>query len=127
MSLLYGSNFIGHYDLSGKYFAFFYLFKDTTTLINAEHLIFPTVMEYESCDCMFKNCTSLITAPELPATTVAQSCYIGMFSGCTSLVKAPSILPATSLGVAGNCYTNMFTDCTSLEKAPIIQATTLSG
>ena len=34
---------------------------------------------------MFWNCTSLTTAPELPATTLASECYSGMFNGCTSL------------------------------------------
>ena len=34
---------------------------------------------------MFKCCTSLTTAPVLPATTLAEGCYQGMFEGCTSL------------------------------------------
>ena len=34
---------------------------------------------------MFQNCTSLTTAPELPATTLAQYCYSKMFNGCTNL------------------------------------------
>ena len=34
---------------------------------------------------MFHSCTSLTTAPALPATTLAQSCYDNMFGGCTSL------------------------------------------
>ena len=39
---------------------------------------------------MFYGCTSLTTAPELPATTLADSCYGYMFYDCTSLnyVKA---------------------------------------
>ena len=50
---------------------------------------------------MFNDCTSLTTAPDLPATTLASSCYGGMFYGCTSLTTAPE-LPATTL--AGYCY-----------------------
>ena len=34
---------------------------------------------------MFQGCTSLTTAPELPATTIASSCYFNMFYTCTSL------------------------------------------
>ena len=34
---------------------------------------------------MFNGCTSLVTAPELPAITLASSCYYRMFYGCTSL------------------------------------------
>ena len=50
---------------------------------------------------LFYNCTSLTTAPELPATTLVYHCYDCMFSGCTSLIQAPE-LPATTL--ADSCY-----------------------
>ena len=66
--------------------------------------------------------TPITTAPELPATTLADSCYYGMFYGCTSLTKAPE-LPATTL--ADSCYYSMFYGCTSLTKAPELPATTL--
>jgi hypothetical protein len=60
---------------------------------------------------MFNGCTGLTTAPELPATTLANSCYSHMFSGCTGLTTAPE-LPATTL--AGYCYQYMFRDCSKL-------------
>jgi hypothetical protein len=72
---------------------------------------------------MFYGCTSLTTAPSLPATTLANQCYRYMFSGCTSLTTAPS-LPATTL--KSYCYDNMFEDCTSLTTAPNLPATTLA-
>lgn len=50
---------------------------------------------------MFRECTSLTSAPALPATTLAGSCYDSMFYGCTSLAAAPA-LPATTL--ANGCY-----------------------
>jgi hypothetical protein len=34
---------------------------------------------------MFEGCTSLTTAPELPATTLASYCYDSMFYGCSKL------------------------------------------
>jgi len=34
---------------------------------------------------MFENCTSLISAPELPATTLESGCYNQMFRSCTNL------------------------------------------
>ena len=34
---------------------------------------------------MFNGCTSLTTAPKLPATTLVRWCYFGMFEGCTNL------------------------------------------
>lgn len=61
---------------------------------------------------MFNDCTSLTTAPSLPATTLAPNCYAGMFNGCTSLTTAP-VLPATTL-VMG-CYIYIFQDCTNLQ------------
>ena len=72
---------------------------------------------------MFYNCTSLTTAPELPATTLANSCYKYMFGGCASLTTAPA-LPATTL--ANGCYRDMFKGCTSLTTAPALPATTLA-
>lgn len=60
---------------------------------------------------MFKGCTSLTTAPELPATTLASGCYQSMFYGCTSLTTAPE-LPATTL--ADYCYEYMFSGCSKL-------------
>lgn len=72
---------------------------------------------------LFKNCTSLVTPPRLPATTLCQSVYYSMFEGCTSLAVAPE-LPATDLGSAYT-YSFMFQNCTSLTKAPDLPATTL--
>ena len=72
---------------------------------------------------MFFGCTSLVTAPDLPATTLANECYERMFYKCTSLVNAPE-LPATTL--SEYCYNEMFTQCTSLTTAPALPATTLA-
>ena len=73
---------------------------------------------------MFYGCTSLTTAPALPATTLANYCYNYMFNGCTSLSTAPA-LPATTL--ATDCYNRMFYGCTSLTTAPALPATTLAN
>ena len=72
---------------------------------------------------MFRDCTSLVRAPALPATTLADSCYENMFRGCTSLTQAPA-LPATTL--SNYCYYYMFYNCTSLTQAPTLPATTLA-
>ena len=71
---------------------------------------------------MFVGCTSLTTAPTLPATTLAEGCYSGMFWGCTSLTTAPA-LSATTLAIS--CYQGMFHGCTSLTTAPALPAITL--
>ena len=72
---------------------------------------------------LFDGCSVLTSAPELPATTLADNCYSFMFYGCTSLTSAPE-LKATTL--AGSCYDNMFYGCTSLTSAPELKATTLA-
>ena len=69
-------------------------------------------MVFDYCyDNMFYGCSSLTTAPALPATTLADSCYSNMFHGCKSLTIVPA-LPATEL--ANNCYSSMFNMCTKL-------------
>lgn len=54
---------------------------------------------------LFEGCSSLTTAPELPATTLADSCYANMFQGCMSLTTAPTIKTYTS--DLYNSFTNM--------------------
>ena len=71
---------------------------------------------------LFHNCKELISAPTLPATTLALESYNSMFMGCSSLTTAPE-LPATNLDTA--CYSNMFYECSSLTTAPELPATTL--
>ena len=124
MSLLYGDNFKGKVDLTGKDGAFAYLFTNTN-LVSAENLSLPATTLAQGCyQDMFNGCTSLTTAPELPATTLAGSCYSFMFSGCTALTTAP-VLPATTL--ASSCYLGMFRGCTALTTAPVLPATTLAS
>ena len=97
------------------------MFRDCTSLTTAPALPATTLAGY----CyyyMFYGCTSLTTAPALPATTMAANCYNSMFRGCTSLTAAPK-LPATTL--ANYCYFSMFSGCTGLTTAPALLATTL--
>ncbi|MDO4525115.1 MAG: leucine-rich repeat protein [Bacteroidales bacterium] len=103
-------------------YCFYSLFSGCTSLTQAPEL--PATTLAESCyRYMFEGCTSLTQAPELPATTLADYCYQYMFSGCTSLTQAPE-LPATTL--AESCYNGMFWGCTSLTQAPELPATTLA-
>ena len=68
---------------------------------------------------MFQGCLSLNVAPKLPATELAEKCYQGMFFGCESLESAPA-LPAETL--ATDCYNGMFNECSSLKVAPELPA-----
>ena len=72
---------------------------------------------------LFETCSVLTSAPELPATKLANCCYYFMFWKCTNLTSAP-VLPATTLAV--HCYSNMFAECTNLTSAPELPATTLA-
>ena len=99
------------------------LFKDCSVLTSAPELP-ATTLANECYQCMFSGCTSLTSAPKLPATTLADYCYSIMFGGCTSLTSAPK-LPAKKL--ADKCYYNMFFGCTSLTSAPKLPATTLAN
>ena len=104
-------------------YCFCFMFYNVTTLIKAPEL--PATTLAANCyDIMFYGCAALITAPSLPATTLAANCYSNMFRGCTALITAPS-LPATTL--AANCYINMFRGCTGLTVAPELPATTLAA
>ena len=131
MSLIHGDDFIGETTVTE--YMFYSLFYDVygaefdtplkCLIINAENLILPATTLASSCyNSMFRNCTSLTTAPELPATTLAINCYASMFYGCRSLTTAPE-LPATTL--ASSCYNSMFGNCTSLTTAPELPAITL--
>lgn len=107
-----------------RQYAFAVLFKNCTSLIKAPDCDARNFEGYQSIfQQTFYGCTNLEVAPAiLPATTLTTSCYNGMFQGCTSLKVAPA-LPATSL--ANNCYQNMFNGCTGLKVAPVLPATTL--
>ena len=102
-------------------FCYTFMFYECIALTTAPEL--PATTLADSCYYgMFNNCTSLTTAPALPATTLANQCYVYMFYNCTSLIQAPA-LPATTL--AYYCYESMFYGCTSLTWAPALPATTL--
>ena len=106
-----GNNIVG----SGSIMSLLY---KTLTIDN--NLILPN---YNWCfNELFKNCTSLITAPELPATNLTEGCYASMFYGCINLTAAPE-LPATTLAVS--CYNSMFRGCTSLTAAPELPAVSI--
>ena len=95
---------------------------DIRTLVDWENYATASTAEARFCQ-LFYYCTALTTAPELPATTLAEYCYEGMFYDCYALTTAPE-LPATTL--AEHCYECMFHSCASLTTAPELPATTLA-
>ena len=112
MSLLFGDNYKGQKDLTGKNYAFFQLFQRNNGIVNAENLSLPAEILSQSCyQVMFGECRYLVTTPKLPAMTLANNCYSFMFYRCTSLIITPE-LPAETL--TKGCYGSMFEGCTSL-------------
>ncbi len=91
------------------------LFLGCSVLTSAPELPATKLADY-CYDSMFTGCTKLGTAPKLPATTLAQSCYYSMFYGCTAL-KSEIELPATALVM--ECYLSMFYGCSSLTNVTI--------
>ena len=100
---------------------FNYMFYNATTLIKAPELPATSLATY-CYGYMFYGCTNLTAAPILPATTLVDYCYDSMFYGCTGLTIAPE-LPAMILG--NSCYADMFYGCTSLKLSTTLPATTL--
>ena len=87
------------------------MFSGCTSLTGVTAELPALQVEPYSYQYMFDGCTSLTTAPALPATGLSNACYAEMFNGCTSLTTAPQ-LPATTL--VTTCYQYMFDGCTRL-------------
>ena len=84
------------------------------TLIDkvGETLIIPSNYCFRN---LFRQCTSLVEANiSLPATTLTNYCYDNIFRDCTNLIKAP-VLVATNANYTG-CYRSLFNGCNALNK-----------
>lgn len=99
---------------------FNYIFYGCENLISAPEL--PATTLSERCYLNLFYGTSITEAPELPATTLTYQCYFGMFESCKNLTIPPA-LPATNL--AAECYKHMFQYDISLTKIPKLPATKL--
>ena len=101
--------------------ALFYKAKSLTSVYELE---LPA--KQLTCACynvMFGN-TSITKAPkELPAISLAESCYRSMFYGCADLIEAPKTLPAKQ--TFKGSYASMFSRCSALVNAPEILATSM--
>lgn len=107
------SDLIGGNTKIPRIYCFYRLFYSCTNLLSASNLIAVDNFNLKT-NCyrdMFRGCTSLTTAPALPATALTSYCYNNMFCDCKSLTAAPE-LPATTL--AKYCYHSMFWGCTNI-------------
>ena len=127
MSILYGDNFVNQKSLSGKDYAFTYLFQ-SCNIVNSKGLILPATTLSEECYAgLFQGCSFLETVPQLPAMSVPANCYRGMFATCTSLETVPTdLLPATNI-TGSYAYSSMFYNCTSLKNVPNLPMTNVNG
>ena len=95
---------------------------DIRTLLDYKN--YKTVETNQARFCkLFYNCKVLTSAPDLPATSLADYCYAYMFYVCSKLQEAPK-LPATKL--VEQCYGSMFESCTNLKTAIELPAETLA-
>ena len=112
-----GSDSYYHFEISGPVTAQ----GNIMSLLDRD---FSTPLSTNAFFALFEGCKSLLSAPELPATTMAQGCYFRMFAECTGLKSAPE-LPAEAL--AYNCYGRMFKGCSALTSAPELPATEMKS
>ena len=125
MSLISSERFESLNSIIGA-FAFCRLFYGNTHLLNHPNktIVLPATELAEDCYLeMFRGCTGLSFCPVLPSTKMARACYAKMFQECTSLTSCPK-LPATEL--AKSCYFRMFSDCGNLTSCPELPATELA-
>lgn len=109
------------HSLSGKDYCFACMFygarcKDCSSLIVSEDDV-PVSGFYE-----FFYSSRISMPPELPATSLANSCYQEMFFNCQYLVSAPQL---NAMTLRDMCYQSMFHSCPSLTGTFILPATTL--
>lgn len=102
---------------------FYGLFENCSQLTSAPQL--PATTLADRCySIMFRNCTSLTKAPYLQATSLSNHSYYAMFQGCTALESVQEELPIETMGSTCCCY--MFDRCSSLKTAPRLPASTLA-
>lgn len=112
MPLLYGQDYDGTQTALKGDASFLSLFQNSTTLSDISGLILPsTSMRLSAYAHMFQG-TSITTAPELPATTLANHCYEMMFYNCKSLTQSPDLMYEGEL--LPQCYSQIFGGCSNL-------------
>ena len=120
LSMIYGDSFASYSGLTADN-QFTRLFMQLNVR-SAKNLVLPAMVTAYCYDAMFYG-TTIIEAPNLPSTGLAQGCYSSMFGECTELVTPPA-LPST--GRADSCYLGMFKGCTSLTETPELNSSVIA-
>ena len=121
MSLLYGDNYVGQTNLTGKDYAFKNLFQGCLNFITNEIKLPAIILSKECYSGMFEG-ASIRQGSELPSETLVEGCYKNMFA-MNIYLEQPPIIKAETL--AKECCSGMFKSCVSLKESPILQAETL--
>ena len=75
---------------------------DIRTLLNWRNYNTVDTKDARFCG-LFFNCRVLTSAPELPATILAESCYKSMFSGCVKLSSVTMLAPSDQITSVSDC------------------------
>ena len=79
MSLLFGNNAKNTYTLNGYDYAFYRLFYECTNILSVEKSFLPALVLSNNCySNMFRGCTNLTSAPNLPPETLTSYAYYCM-------------------------------------------------
>lgn len=157
MSLVYGGDYADKTEFPatniGSYYSYFSALFQGAKIVSAKSLELPAknLSFYEYIYAyMFKNCSSLVEAPDLPAEELGVTAYYSMFENCTVLETTPAIyarsvkresmsnmfLGCSGLKEAGDllitmtadsCCKQMFRNCSALVKAPALPATSMAS
>ena len=109
-------------SIESNNYCYYNLFRDCSSLITPPELSVTELSSY-CYNNMFRNCVNLTFAPKLLTTTVKQGCYMLMFYGCTTLTNGVD-LPAENL--ATECYANMYSRCSNIVNGGKISAVELN-
>lgn len=76
----------------------YYMYYGCVNLVKAQNVLSMDIKGYDCYGCMFRACSSLERAPELPALKLISRCYNEMFYGCEKLnyIKAMTESPFNS-------------------------------
>ena len=82
---------------------------DIRTLLNWRNYNTVDTKDAKFCS-LFASCRVLTSAPELPATTLAESCYQAMFFGCVKLSSVTMLAPSDQITSVSDCCKDWLKD-----------------
>lgn len=119
LSLIHGDNFKERKnDWNYGWDIFNGLFSGSQNIgqINNPKTFLPSTELNVGCYVFMFAGSSICNAPELPAETLKEDCYLSMFAKCRYLEEAPALNAKT---LVTNCYAGMFNYCINLRYAKV--------